>query len=176
MTSPGLVLHTPHSWEMPLEGRFPSFPRHGEGGDGFAVGLLPVSSHWCCRGARPHWITLSGAAAGGATARHCCHPLSLLLTSALFALGPAVLPVSQCLRWPRWLWKLSRHCQGDTLAIEPSPPYQPPARPHTASKVLWGPRASLLHWRVMGVFAGRFNQCLVSLLGSKAPFFSSGKG
>lgn len=111
-----------------------------------------------------------GRLLGGATARHCSHLLSLLLPSALFALGRAVLPVHQCSVWPRWLWKLSRHCQGDTLAIEPSPPHQPPAHPHTASKLLWGPWASLLHWRVMGVFAGRFNQCLLSLPGSKAPF------
>lgn len=62
----------------------------------------------------PRWLV------GGATTQHHCHPLSLLLTSALFALGQAMLPVSQC---SRWLWKLTKHCQGDTLAIEPSPPH-----------------------------------------------------
>lgn len=139
------------------------FSMHSKGGDGFAAGLLPAGTRWCCQGPHGPWITLSGAAGGW------CHH-SAALPSAVLApdlslvcFGPSCAAISPCSRWPRWLWKLSRHCQGDSLAIKPSPP------PHCIRGSV-GPWASLLHWRVRRVFAGRFNQHLVSLLGSKAPF------
>lgn len=145
MTLSGLVLPTPHSWEMPLEEEFPSSPCMVKGVMGLLQGCCQLAPTAAAKGPVTTGSPSLGWLVGGAPAQHHCHPLSLLLTSALFALGQAVLPISQCSRWPRWLWKLSKHCQGDTLAIEPSPPHQPPAHPHTASKVLWAPWASLLH-------------------------------
>lgn len=145
------------------------FSTHGKGSDGFAAGLLPAGILWCCQGAHGPWITLSGVA-GGWYHRSAALPSAVLAPElSLVCFGPSYAARQSVLEVAKVAVE-ALHCQGDTLAIKPSPPHQPPAHSHTASEALWGPWASLLHWRVMRVFAGRLNQCLVSLLGSKAPF------
>lgn len=74
---------------------------------GLLQGCCQLASSGAAKGPMAPGSPCQGWLVGGTTAQQRCHPLSLLLNSALFALGQAMLPVSQCSRWPRWLWKLS---------------------------------------------------------------------